>query len=196
MDTGCLHPPPADPSSSEASGDASSACGSASASQSTSARRSRGVRLRLRLRRRRQEPAPAATPGGEGQGGAGVQVQDDLALPLGMSFAAVLAQVRAAIRSGALSVAFPISGAGGEVPTCVYVRILPFTVSTELYVILLATMHRVGPHIGGGRNAKYRRPGSISFPLGLQNCNYSEQSCIRCQMWQLGVREVVIEPYQ
>ncbi|XP_066307831.1 protein CPR-5-like isoform X2 [Miscanthus floridulus] len=97
MDTGCLHPPPADPSSSEASGDTSSACGSASASasQSTSARRSRGVRLGLglRLRRRRQELAPAATPGGEGQGGAGVQVQDDLALPLGMSFAAVVAQV-------------------------------------------------------------------------------------------------------
>jgi hypothetical protein len=80
-------------------------------------------------------------PGGEGQGGAGAQVQDDLALPLGMSFAAVLAQVRGAIHS----VAFPISGAGGEWPTCVYVRILPFTASTELYVILLATMHRIGP---------------------------------------------------
>lgn len=127
MDTGCLQPP-CNPSSSEASGgDASDACGSASASRSSSARRSKGVRLRLRLRRRRQEPGPAATPGGEGQGGAGVQVQDDLALPLGMSFAAVLAQVRGAIRSADLSVASPISGA---------VFMSAFYRSTELHVVL------------------------------------------------------------
>jgi hypothetical protein len=81
MDTGWLpHHPDAD---------AASSCGSASGAS----RLRRGIRLRLR--RRRQEPA---------RGGAGVR--DDLALPLGMSFAAVLAQVRVLWRTRS---AFPMS---------------------------------------------------------------------------------------
>ncbi|KAL6839967.1 hypothetical protein ACP4OV_029777 [Aristida adscensionis] len=89
---------PRDPSGADPDGDAassSSACGSAS----RASRPRRGVRLRLP--RRRREPAPAARAGGGGGAGAGTGVQDDLALPLGMSFAAVLAQVmNAKHRSG------------------------------------------------------------------------------------------------
>lgn len=83
MDTGWLHQPGASADAASSSAASASSCGSAS----KASRLRRGIRLRLR--RRRQEPALAARAGG---GGAGVQ--DDLALPLGMSFAAVLAQVR------------------------------------------------------------------------------------------------------
>nr|CAB3479249.1 unnamed protein product [Digitaria exilis] len=86
MDAAYLHRS-GDPSSvgeaDAASSSAASASSSARGSTSRTTRLRRGARLRLR--RRRQEPALAA--------GAGAGVQDDLALPLGMSFAAVLAQV-------------------------------------------------------------------------------------------------------
>ncbi|CAO1940717.1 unnamed protein product [Urochloa humidicola] len=91
MDTGWLHRS-GDPSGAEADAASSSAASASSARCSASrstTRLRRGVRLRLR--RRRQEPALAAGAGSDG--GAGAGVQDDLALPLGMSFAAVLAQV-------------------------------------------------------------------------------------------------------
>ncbi|TVU36029.1 hypothetical protein EJB05_17939, partial [Eragrostis curvula] len=79
--------PDADAASSSAA--SASSCGSASASRASHLRRG----IRLRLRRRRQEPTLSAARAGGGSGGAGAGVQEDLALPLGMSFAAVLAQV-------------------------------------------------------------------------------------------------------
>ncbi|OEL21665.1 Protein CPR-5 [Dichanthelium oligosanthes] len=88
MDTAWLHRS-GDPSG--ADGDAASSSAASASSAGGSASRATRLRrgIRLRLRRRRQEPALAARAGAEG----GAGVQDDLALPLGMSFAAVLAQV-------------------------------------------------------------------------------------------------------
>ncbi|KAG2593848.1 protein CPR-5-like [Panicum virgatum] len=91
MDTGCPYQP-GDPSGADADDAASSSAASASSARGSASRTTRLRRgVRLRLRRRRQEPTLSAGGGGGGGGGAGVQ--DDLALPLGMSFAAVLAQV-------------------------------------------------------------------------------------------------------
>ena len=93
MDTGCLHQP-GDPSGADDA--ASSSAASASSARGCASRTTRLRRgVRLRLRRRRQEPTLSAGSGSGGEGGGSAGVQDDLALPLGMSFAAVLAQVRA-----------------------------------------------------------------------------------------------------
>lgn len=94
MDTGWLHRS-GDPSGADADADAASSSAASASSAGGSASRATRLRrgVRLRLRRRRQEPP---TLPARGAGGAGVQ--DDLALPLGMSFAAVLAQVRSISR--------------------------------------------------------------------------------------------------
>ncbi|KQK01710.1 hypothetical protein BRADI_3g57717v3 [Brachypodium distachyon] len=89
--------------SAEASSSASS-CGSAS---QRSSRPHKGVRLRLPLRRRRPlavRGGGGGDGGGSGSKGAGDSVQEELALPLGMSFAAVLAQVlnKSAVSGGRL----------------------------------------------------------------------------------------------
>jgi hypothetical protein len=70
--------------------------GASSSASSSGYRPRRGVRLRP-LRRRRGPASSLASRGGDGDGGGngGGGAQDDLALPLGMSFAAVLARVRA-----------------------------------------------------------------------------------------------------
>ncbi|KQK11217.1 hypothetical protein BRADI_2g58840v3 [Brachypodium distachyon] len=69
------------------------AAASSSSASSSGSRPRKGVRLRL-LRRRRPGPAPSlASRGGDGDGGGNGGTQDDLALPLGMSFAAVIARV-------------------------------------------------------------------------------------------------------
>ncbi|KAG8081665.1 hypothetical protein GUJ93_ZPchr0019g2654 [Zizania palustris] len=90
-----LHPAGADAASSSSSSASASAeaASLSSAGSPASSRRSppqprKGVRLRVARRRRQPEPALAARAGDVG--GAS---QEDLALPLGMSFAAVLAQV-------------------------------------------------------------------------------------------------------
>ena len=94
MDTGCPYQP-GDPSGADADDAASSSAASASSARGSASRTTRLRRgVRLRLRRRRQEPTLSAGSGSGGGGGGGAGVQDDLALPLGMSFAAVLAQVR------------------------------------------------------------------------------------------------------
>ncbi|KAM3353668.1 hypothetical protein ACQJBY_024680 [Aegilops geniculata] len=71
------------------------ASSSASSSGSRASRPRKGVRLRPLLRRRGPAPAALASRGGDGEGeyNVGGAAQDDLALPLGMSFAAVLARV-------------------------------------------------------------------------------------------------------
>ncbi|GJN16927.1 hypothetical protein PR202_gb03955 [Eleusine coracana subsp. coracana] len=88
MDTGWLHHPGA---SASADADTASSSAASCGSASRASRLRKGIRLRLR--RRRQEPALTAKAGGTSSSSSSAAgVQDDLALPLGMSFAAVLAQ--------------------------------------------------------------------------------------------------------
>ncbi|GJM92069.1 hypothetical protein PR202_ga08496 [Eleusine coracana subsp. coracana] len=91
MGTGWLHHPGAGASAS-ADADTASSSAASCGSASLASRPRKGIRLRLR--RRRQEPALTAKAGGASSSSSSATgVQDDLALPLGMSFAAVLAQV-------------------------------------------------------------------------------------------------------
>lgn len=76
-------------------GEPAPASSSASSSGSRASRPRKGVRLRPLRRRRGPATAALASQGGDGEDNGGGAAQDDLALPLGMSFAAVLARVRA-----------------------------------------------------------------------------------------------------
>jgi hypothetical protein len=66
--------------------------GASSSASSSASRPRKGVRLRP-LRRRRGPATTLASRGGDGEENGGGGAHDDLALPLGMSFAAVLARV-------------------------------------------------------------------------------------------------------
>ncbi|KAJ1286822.1 hypothetical protein BS78_03G381700 [Paspalum vaginatum] len=93
MDTGWLQRPGLSADADAVSSpDASSLSVCGSASRASSSRR-RGFRLRLRMRRRRQELVLAARAGGDDEDEGGTGGGEDIALPLGMSFAAVLAQI-------------------------------------------------------------------------------------------------------
>jgi hypothetical protein len=132
MDSGWLHRSD-DPSGAGTDADAASSS-AASASSAGGSAASRATRLRkgvrLRLRRRRQEPP--TLPARAGGGAAGVQ--DDLALPLGMSFAAVLAQVRSIS-----------TGRQGSRPPATFVPVFFFL---HKRLIMLPTRHSYTPEGG------------------------------------------------
>jgi hypothetical protein len=66
--------------------------GASSSASSSASRPRKGLRIRP-LRRRRGPATTVASRGGDGEENGGGGAHDDLALPLGMSFAAVLARV-------------------------------------------------------------------------------------------------------